>query len=1180
MVDSSATGVVRGDRFRDSRMRSWVVGAAACAASCLVSATAVWSQESGGGAAPPPTPPFRATRSFRSAVMPLRYSSPAVLENSLKQLGGGAITVVPQASGERAVVQLHEEGSTRPLLEVDRRNRRVYLLAPPSERAAWRRVVGAIDQAPHPNRTTTLVPLGYADPDQVRQAMQMIRTTRPTAPAPQPLPPADRAGADHDARLNQGPPLLARLFQQPPTTGQPAGGAGGAGQAGNAGQAGAGNQGAPQGTATTLGDVQIEFIPELGVIIVRGKEADVKRVRQIIEQIETMSRVTKPEIRLFPLQHANSQAIAELITTVHEKIFQPRLGEVSVTGLGRPNAVLAVGSAENLKTIAELIEKLDQPAPPQAQVRIFSLEHLSASDAETYLQTFFGGGQGQTQQGGQATQPTGLSPRVTAIADPRSNALIVQASPRDMLEVESILKKLDVDQTAGMLKLKVIPLKNAMASELASVLQYALGVQAPNARAAQGQGQQAPQNTQQQNLSPAAKTLQMVGIDRKTRQLVASGILSDVTITADTNTNSLIVRASSKSLPLIEQLIEQLDALPAAEAQIKVFQITNGDATNLTVMLQQLFGLPVTAGQIGAFSQTFGSTFGAAQLNQQTAGETSLIPLRFAVDARTNSIVATGSAGDLAVVEAILLRLDEGNIRQRKNQVYRLNNAPAQFVADALQQILQQNTQLLLQQQNQQFSLISQFELIDAQVFVVPEPISNSLIVSATPKYFDQIAEVIADLDRRPPMVMVQVLMARVQLDQAHELGAELGIQDSLLFDRSSVVDGLLSPGFAFLGAPLGNADTTASRATRNQLAGQAVSSFNVGRTSAGSGFGGLVLSASNESINILLRALEADSKLQVLSRPQIMTLNNVPASILVGQRVPRVSNFQNTNNGTVNSVELDEVGLSLGVIPRVSPDGLITMDIEIRDSNVGPVEDGIPIGVQDGVAINSPIFNDITAITTVTARSGQTIVFSGLISKERSNSFRGVPVLSHVPVVGRLFRFDANTEKRNELLIFLTPHIVASGEYEDAARINQLEAQRMSWCMADVVELHGDPGFGVGDKGVFGPGPAHEIVPDGYLQAVPPAGPDQRPAVVPDHPRQSPLPFLVPPEQQRQQKPFLEPQRVPLPMSGSAAPAGPPPAVEPVPARPIQAVPRPTAPPGIQPAQYQYPAPYPAGPQ
>ncbi len=472
-------------------------------------------------------------------------------------------------------------------------------------------------------------------------------------------------------------------------------------------------------------------------------------------------------------------------------------------------------------------------------------------------------------------------------------------------------------------------------------------------------------------------------------------MLTDVAITADDNSNALVVKAPSHSMGLISALIDQLDKTPTAESQIKVFQIQNGDATNLTSMLQTLFGQQVTAGQVGVFSQTVGRTFGTQNVLQSvSAGESSLIPLSFGVDARTNSILASGSAADLAVVEAILLRLDEGDLRQRKLIVYRLNNAPAQFVATALTQILNEQYQLLSQQQSQQFSLISQFELIDQQISVVPEIISNTLIVSATPKYYEQITEVIQDLDRRPPMIMIQVVVCLVRLADTEELGVELGMQDSLLFDRSAAVGGLLEPGFDFIGSPLGNADNAASRATRESLAGQAFGAFAVGRTSASEGFPGLVLSAANESINILIRALARKSRVQVFSRPQIMTLNNVPASVLVGQRIPQISNFQTTSAGnTVNSIELVDVGVSLGVIPRVTPDGLIIMDLEANDSKAGNPADGITVGVQDGVAIQSPIYDDITAITTIAARSGQTVVFGGLITSERGETFRGVPV-------------------------------------------------------------------------------------------------------------------------------------------------------------------------------------------
>ena len=253
-------------------------------------------------------------------------------------------------------------------------------------------------------------------------------------------------------------------------------------------------------------------------------------------------------------------------------------------------------------------------------------------------------------------------------------------------------------------------------------------------------------------------------------------------------------------------------------------------------------------------------------------------------------------------------------------------------------------------------------------------------------------------------------------------------------------------------------------------VGGQGFSAFGLGRNSAAAGFPGLVLSASNESVSLLIRALESSSRVQILSRPQIMTLHNVPASILVGQRVPRVTDIAQNATGTTSSTTLDDVGLSLGVIPRVTPDGLIVMDIEVANSEVGDVAAGIPIGVQDGVTINSPIYDDTTAITTLTARDGQTIVFSGLIDKERSDVYRGVPFLSTIPIVGRLFRFDQHAEERSELVIFLTPHIVNSGEEEQVDWINATESERMSWCLADVIEMHGNVGLSPGRPGVWSP--------------------------------------------------------------------------------------------------------------
>ena len=150
-------------------------------------------------------------------------------------------------------------------------------------------------------------------------------------------------------------------------------------------------------------------------------------------------------------------------------------------------------------------------------------------------------------------------------------------------------------------------------------------------------------------------------------------------ITADTRGNSLIIIGPAKSMDLMRTLIQQLDELPATEAQIKVFTIVNGDATALAEMLQNLFGAQQQGGQGG----------GPAGLQSATGGgDSALVPLRFSVDQRTNSIIATGTAGDLNVVYRILVRLDEGDIRQRVTTVYRLHNAPAVDVAIALNNLL------------------------------------------------------------------------------------------------------------------------------------------------------------------------------------------------------------------------------------------------------------------------------------------------------------------------------------------------------------------------------------------------------------------------------------------------------------------------------------------------------------
>ncbi len=473
-------------------------------------------------------------------------------------------------------------------------------------------------------------------------------------------------------------------------------------------------------------------------------------------------------------------------------------------------------------------------------------------------------------------------------------------------------------------------------------------------------------------------------------------------------------------------------------------------------------------------------------------------PLQFSVDPRTNSIIAAGSAADLAVVEAVLLRLDESDVRERKSTVYRLKNAPALDVAIAINDFLRTERQF----QQTQPGLSSPFEQIEREVVVVPEIVSNSLIVSATPRFYEDIERIVEQLDARPPMVMIQVLIAQVSLVGTDEFGIEVGLQNSVLFDRSVVgnlvltqnstqqsvagggtiattntpiVGASLTPGFDFnnagltvqnanggatqVGLGLPNSGATNSLSTAAQVGAQGLSNFGLGRINNELGYGGLVLSASSDALNVLLRALRERRRLEVLSRPQIMTLDNQPAYIQVGQRVPVLSGSTVGITGQTSNVTYQNVGLIVAVTPRISPDGMVVMEIDAERSQLGPLTEGIPVGFgQNGAVLRQPRIDITQAQTTISALDGQTVVFGGMITQSDQIIQRRVPGLSSIPILGRLFRYDYNQNSKNELLIIMTPRVIRSES--DAESLKQIEAGRMSWCLADVQKVHGYSGL------------------------------------------------------------------------------------------------------------------------
>lgn len=788
------------------------------------------------------------------------------------------------------------------------------------------------------------------------------------------------------------------------------------------------------------GEVNVQAMQDLGILILKGNEADVAKVEEIIKRLESMSVGSLPSIHVLTLQNVDSEALAALLTNVYEELTELRQRgtannqqTAAFIPVVQPNAILILSSEIEREAILLLANELDKPLQADFEFKVFPLKSAIASQVVEALTAFY-------------EERGGLGTNIRAIADVRTNSVIVQGRASELAEVQKLIEGIDKDEPAATVRMQIFTLKQAVAEELSTTINQAIqAVINPPQQTTAGQGgggfgggTQGAQELRD-NKSVALEFLTSTG---GVRDLIRSGILADVRVSFDARSNTLIVSAPEASMGLMEALIRELDRSPDAVSEIKVFTLKNADAQQSVDLLTTLFENTNQEDQLGI------------QIAGTEGSSSSLIPLRFSADIRTNTVLAVGSGESLSVVEAILLRLDNDDTRQRTTTVIPLRNAPAELVAETLLNFLEQQQAL----QDSSEDLISNIERMRQEVLVSPDINSNSLIVSASPQYFSQVSQIIAQLDAQPPEVVIQALLVEVALDATDEFGIELGFQDPFLLTRSvtSTVGGVttVTPGLNFnnTSVPLGN-NSAATGADVGTVATQGLSNFSMGRQNGNLGFGGFVFSAQSDAVNVLIRALASRRTVQVLSRPQVRTTHNNEALVNVGQNVPLVNGVTTTAQGLVQpQVTRQQTGIILRVTPRITPDGIIAMDVYAEKSKLNG---GIPIFTNgDGSTVDSPIIDQSIADTTVNVPNGQTIVIGGMITKTDDTLERKVPWLGDLPIVGKAFRYDGTTSSRTELLIFLTPRIVLSDL--DSELVKQVESERLHFIESDLEELHG----------------------------------------------------------------------------------------------------------------------------
>ena len=289
----------------------------------------------------------------------------------------------------------------------------------------------------------------------------------------------------------------------------------------------------------------------------------------------------------------------------------------------------------------------------------------------------------------------------------------------------------------------------------------------------------------------------------------------------------------------------------------------------------------------------------------------------------------------------------------------------------------------------------------DTGVKIEADEAHNALLISANAKDYELIRDVLAGIDVPPLQVLIEVTVAEVVLNDNLNYGVEYfinsGKTSSLLTTASSAAIASATPGFS------------------------------------------LSWVTGNFSPRAILNLLSDVTQTKVISTPRLLVLSNETARLQVGDVVPIITqsatNAITSNSTIVNNVTYKETGVVLEVTPRVNTGGYVTMDVNQSVSTVVPTSTS---------QIDSPTFQQRRLNSTISVKTGQTILLGGLIQQNDNRESQGIPVLNEIPGIGTLFGTHTNSAGRTELIMLLTPHVI-SNEAESRSLTRQIEQEFQS---------------------------------------------------------------------------------------------------------------------------------------
>jgi general secretion pathway protein D len=450
--------------------------------------------------------------------------------------------------------------------------------------------------------------------------------------------------------------------------------------------------------------------------------------------------------------------------------------------------------------------------------------------------------------------------------------------------------------------------------------------------------------------------------------------------------NILIISDRAANVSRLIRIIHRIDQ--SDTSNIDVIPLQNASATQVARVVSQLYQ--------GAMQNAIGGG-----------------SLRLIADERSNSILLSGNATARLQARALIAHLDTPSAYGGNTQVRYLKYEDAKKLAPKLKQQLQAMQEAAAAAKGGTTG--EQSTQSNAQIWADEQ--NNALVITAPPKTMSQINAIIDKLDIRRPQVLVQAIIVDVDANKANELGVNWAV-----YSNGSTI-----PGATFL-TPVGGASLI-------DLAG-AIQSPTSLTDSSGLANGATLalgsLAKTGTSFAAMLRALQSNEDSNIIATPSMVTMDHQEATIQVAEQVPFITGQYSTTtaattSGTVTpfqTIENETVGTTLKITPDINSNDSLILKIHIESSSL------LPASSAGGSAITTvdPTTSKRSVDTEVLVRNGSILVIGGLISNEYDRTESGVPLLSHIPLLGLLFKDREGSLEKKDLMIFIRPQILNTG--------------------------------------------------------------------------------------------------------------------------------------------------------